>query len=101
VGFRRYHAIVLAATVVIVPLALVSVDITSAAEPSRAETWIASSLLYARVRAQKPRLPERFTTSEGALPSSPAVCDTAIPMSDMDGCLHHSARRSLDRYAVI
>jgi mono/diheme cytochrome c family protein len=86
VGFRRYHAIVLAATVVIVPLALVSVDITSAAEPSRAETWIASSLLYARVRAQKPRLPERFTTSDIDL-------DRASTMYQQMCALCHGAAR--------
>lgn len=61
---RRYRSVVLASTIAVLSLALISVDITSAAEPSRAETWIVSSLLYVRVRAQKPRPPEHFTTSD-------------------------------------
>lgn len=60
---RRYGTIVLASTVAVVSLALVSLDITGSAEPSRAEIWIASSLLHMKVRARKPRPPDHFTTS--------------------------------------
>lgn len=63
-GVRKYRTIVPASTVAVVSLALISVDITSAAEPSHVETWIASSLLYVKVRAQKPRPPEHFTASD-------------------------------------
>ena len=62
-GVGKYCTVVLASAVII-SLALTSVDITSAAEPSRTETWIASSLLYMRVRAQRPRVPDHFTSSD-------------------------------------
>ena len=43
------------------------VDITNEREPSRAEAWAASSWLQMRIRAQRPRQPENFATTDDDL----------------------------------
>ncbi len=85
-GIWSYRTVMLTSSFIVVPLALLSVDITSAAQPSRAETWIASSLLYLRVRAQKPRPPEHFTTSDTDL-------DHASTMYQQSCAFCHGAAR--------
>lgn len=72
-GVRKYRTIVLASTVAVVSLALISVDITSAAEPSHVETWIASSLLFVKVRAQKHALPN-ISLPQMLISTEPARC---------------------------
>jgi mono/diheme cytochrome c family protein len=63
---------ILVLTVAIVALAfcavaLTVVDITNEAEPSRAERWLASSVLLMKIRAQRPQQPVRFKTTEDDL----------------------------------
>jgi mono/diheme cytochrome c family protein len=48
-------------------LALTVVDITNEAEPSRTETWLASSVFRMKIRAQRPRQPVHFVTTEDDL----------------------------------
>jgi len=51
------------AAIALCAAALTVVDISSEAEPSRAERWLASSVFQMKVRAQRPRLPVHFTTT--------------------------------------
>ena len=68
---RRKRSI-LALSVALVALAfcavaLTVVDITNEAEPSRAERWLASSVLLVKIRGQRPQPPVHFTTTEDDL----------------------------------